>query len=101
MINCTTAVKTVAMKLIRKLTLMLTLTFWSVIYVSDKKCRHFRQKHLDVLIEITEIQEALPLKFKTSSIAETSGAECSSTELDLVILDIIHSAINCDHVSYL
>ena len=72
MINCTTAVKTVAMKLIRKLTLMLTLTFWSVIYVSDKKSRHFRQKHLDVLIEITEIQEALPLKFKTSSIAETS-----------------------------
>lgn len=72
MINCTTAVKTVAMKLIRKLTLTLTLTFWSVIYVSDKKCRHFRQKHLDVLIEITEIQEALPLKFKTSSIAETS-----------------------------
>jgi len=72
MINCTTTVKTVAVKLIRKLTLMLTLTFWSVIYMSDKKCRHFRQKHLDVLIEITEIQEALPLKFKTSSIAETS-----------------------------
>ena len=41
MINCTTTVQTVAMKLIRKLTLML-------------------------------IQEALPLKFKTSSIAETS-----------------------------
>ena len=39
MMNCTTTVLTAATKLIRKLTPMLTLTFRSVIYLNDRKCR--------------------------------------------------------------
>ena len=57
-----TTVLTAATKLIRKLTPMLTLTFRSVIYLRDRKCTHLRPKHVDVLMEITQIHAALPLK---------------------------------------
>ena len=50
-------VLTAAMKLIRKLTQVITLTFQIVIHLSDRKCRHLRPKHVDVHLEITEIMQ--------------------------------------------
>ena len=102
MIKRTTTVltSTAAMKVIRKLTPMLTFTFRSVIHLSDQKCRHLWPKHVDVHMDIKEVHAALLFKLKISSIAETTVWGLSSTELDLVILGMIHSAINCDQVSY-
>ena len=57
MINWTTTVLTAAMKLIRKLTQMITLTFQIVIHLSDRKYRHLQPKHVDVHLEITEIMQ--------------------------------------------
>ena len=51
-------------------------------------------------MDIKEVHAALLFKLKISSIAETTVWGLSSTELDLVILGMIHSAINCDQVSY-
>ena len=59
MINWTTTVLTAVMKLIRKLTPMMTLTSQIVIHLSDRKCRHLRPKHVDVHSEITEIHAPL------------------------------------------
>ena len=59
MINWTTTVLTAVMKLIRKLTLMMTLTSQIVIHLSDRKCRHLQPKHVDVHLEITEIHAPL------------------------------------------
>ena len=52
------------MKQIRRLTPMLTLTFRSMMHLSDRKCVHFRLKDVDVYLEITEIYAALLLKIE-------------------------------------
>ena len=59
MINWTTTVLTAVMKLIRKLTPMMTLTSQIVIHLSDRKCRHLRPKNVNVHLEITEIRAPL------------------------------------------
>ena len=88
------------MKLIRKLTPMMNLTFQIVIHLSDRKCRHLRPKHVDVHLEIKEIHTALLTKLKSSSIAETTL--WNFPRLNSIwywILGMIHWAINCDRVS--
>ena len=100
MINQTTTVLTAAMKLIRKLTPMMNLTFQIVIHLSDRKCRHLRPKHVDVHLEIKEIHAALLTKLKSSSIAETTLWNFPRlNSIWYLTLGMIHQAINCDRVS--
>ena len=83
------------MKLIRKLTLIMTLTFQSVIHLSDQKCRHLWLKRGykgSPCSSTNQIEDIIDCR--------NSCGKLWSTKVDLVILGMIQSTINCNEVSY-
>ena len=87
------------MKLIRKLTQMITLTFQIVIHLSDRKYRHLSPKQCECALGDNGDSCSSTIKIEVIFDCRNNLAVLSSIELNLVILGMIHCARNRDQFS--